>query len=44
MGIARERGIEMPIAAEVFGVLFEGRSPAEATDRLMTRPAREEST
>ena len=40
--LAQERGIEMPITAEVFSVLFEGKSPEEATDSLMLRPLREE--
>lgn len=38
VGIARERGISMPIAEEVFHVLFSGKSPAEATISLMVRP------
>jgi len=42
IGIARERGIDMPIATEVHRVLFEGQSPQEATNRLMQRPLREE--
>lgn len=40
--LARERGIEMPIAREVHAVLFEGKSPAAATDSLMQRPPRGE--
>jgi glycerol-3-phosphate dehydrogenase (NAD(P)+) len=42
-GLARKRGIEMPIIAEVYRVLFEGKSPAAATDSLMLRPLRAES-
>lgn len=41
-GLAEQRGIEMPITAEVFAVLFEGKSPSEATDSLMQRPLRQE--
>ena len=40
--MAQERGIEMPITEEVYAVLFEGKSPAEATTSLMLRPPREE--
>ncbi len=40
--IAQEKQIEMPIAAEVYRVLFEGKSPREATSELMQRPLREE--
>ncbi len=39
---ADEREIEMPITGEVFRVLFEGKSPEEATDALMMRPPRGE--
>ena len=40
--LARAQGIDMPITHQVFAVLFEGKSPAAATDSLMQRPAREE--
>jgi glycerol-3-phosphate dehydrogenase (NAD(P)+) len=40
--LARQRGIEMPIAAEVYAVLFEQKSPLEATTSLMMRPPRDE--
>lgn len=40
--LARKKGIEMPITAEVYAVLFRGKSPAEATAALMLRPPREE--
>jgi glycerol-3-phosphate dehydrogenase (NAD(P)+) len=40
--LARKKGLEMPIATEVYRVLFEGRSPREATEELMARPLREE--
>jgi glycerol-3-phosphate dehydrogenase (NAD(P)+) len=40
--LARQRGIEMPIAAEVYAVLFEQKSPAEATASLMMRPPKDE--
>jgi glycerol-3-phosphate dehydrogenase (NAD(P)+) len=40
--LAEEKGIEMPITAEVYRVLFEAKSPAEATDSLMQRPPRGE--
>lgn len=40
--LAEHKGIEMPITAEVYQVLFEGKSPEEATDALMMRPPRRE--
>lgn len=42
VGMAADLGIEMPITQEVYSVLFEGKSPAEATTSLMLRPPREE--
>jgi glycerol-3-phosphate dehydrogenase (NAD(P)+) len=40
--LAEERGVEMPITFEVHKVLFEGKSPVEATTSLMLRPPRDE--
>jgi glycerol-3-phosphate dehydrogenase (NAD(P)+) len=40
--LADKKGIEMPITAEVYAVLFEGKSPARATAALMLRPPRDE--
>jgi glycerol-3-phosphate dehydrogenase (NAD(P)+) len=40
--LAANRGIEMPIAAEVYAVLFEQKPPAEATTSLMMRPPKDE--
>jgi len=40
--VAEQEGIEMPITSEVFRVLYEGRSPDEATRSLMLRPLRAE--
>lgn len=40
--LAEQREIEMPITTEVYRVLFENKSPAEATDSLMLRPPRTE--
>lgn len=39
---AEANGIDMPVTSEVFHVLFNGRSPQEATDALMARPPRPE--
>lgn len=35
-------GVEMPIAAEVYGVLYQGKTAREAATALMSRPLREE--
>lgn len=40
--LAEKKGIDMPITEQVYRVLFEGLSPQEATDQLMTRPVRKE--
>lgn len=40
--LAKGRAIDMPIAREVFSVLFENKSPAAATESLMQRPPRGE--
>ena len=36
--LALQKQIEMPITEQIFRVLFEGKSPLEATDTLMGRP------
>uniref|UniRef100_A0A7C4QNV3 Glycerol-3-phosphate dehydrogenase [NAD(P)+] n=1 Tax=Schlesneria paludicola TaxID=360056 RepID=A0A7C4QNV3_9PLAN len=40
--VADQEGIDMPITAEVYRVLFEGKSAAAATHSLMLRPLRSE--
>ncbi|MBR9804818.1 MAG: NAD(P)H-dependent glycerol-3-phosphate dehydrogenase [Rubinisphaera brasiliensis] len=40
--LADQNDIEMPIAQEVYRVLFEDKSPLEATDTLMSRPFKTE--
>lgn len=40
--ISEQEGIETPIMAEVYRVLFEGKSPTDATNSLMLRPLRSE--
>lgn len=40
--LAEQKGIDMPIAREVCAVLFEGKSPSEATEQLMKRPLKTE--
>jgi glycerol-3-phosphate dehydrogenase (NAD(P)+) len=40
--LARNKGIDVPITAEVYAVLFEGKSPAETTAALMLRPPKGE--
>lgn len=40
--LAERSGLDLPITTEVYRVMFEGKSPVEATDSLMNRPPREE--
>jgi glycerol-3-phosphate dehydrogenase (NAD(P)+) len=40
--LARHCGVEMPITAEVFRVLFEGKPPLEAIEQLMGRSLKAE--
>jgi glycerol-3-phosphate dehydrogenase (NAD(P)+) len=40
--LAQQSGIEMPIVAEVHGVLFEGRTAREALENLMLREPKPE--
>ncbi len=41
--LAKRIEVEMPIADEVYAVLYENRAAKEAAANLMTRPLREES-
>lgn len=40
--LGQERGLDLPIIAQVHAVLFEDKDPALAVRELMTRPLREE--
>jgi len=42
VGLARARGVEMPIAEQMYAVLHEGKPPQEAIHELMTRSAKSE--
>jgi len=42
--LAARYGVDLPIAAEMYAVLNEGRPPEEAIRRLMTRALRNEAT
>ena len=39
---AAQRGVEMPIAEEVYRILFEGKSPRQAVTALMDRLPKDE--
>ncbi len=41
-GLAQRFGIEMPISAEVYGVLYAGTTPAEAARNLLAREGKSE--
>lgn len=40
--LALQRGIDMPITSEIYQVIFENKSPTDATSSLMLRPPRGE--
>jgi glycerol-3-phosphate dehydrogenase (NAD(P)+) len=42
LGLARTRGIEMPITRQMNAILHEGKSPRDAIHELMTRAAKSE--
>jgi glycerol-3-phosphate dehydrogenase (NAD(P)+) len=42
VGLARARGIEMPITEQMYAVLHDGKSPRDAIHELMTRSAKSE--
>ncbi len=42
LGLARQHGIEMPIAEQMELILNEGKDPREAIKELMLRPGKEE--
>lgn len=43
LGLAKTRGIEMPITEQMHAILHEGKFPAEAIRELMTRSVKRES-
>src|SRR5438552_3477376 len=42
LGLARARGVEMPITQQMNAILHEGKSPGDAIQELMTRTAKSE--
>jgi glycerol-3-phosphate dehydrogenase (NAD(P)+) len=42
VGLARKKGIEMPITEQMFAILENGKAPQHAIEELMTRAARSE--
>ncbi len=42
LGLARTRGVEMPITEQMSGILYQAKSPQDAIRELMTRPGRDE--
>jgi glycerol-3-phosphate dehydrogenase (NAD(P)+) len=43
VGLARARGVEMPITEQMHAILYEGKAPKDAIHELMTRSAKSES-
>jgi glycerol-3-phosphate dehydrogenase (NAD(P)+) len=42
VGLAKARGVEMPISEQMYAILHDGKSPKEAIRDLMTRSAKSE--
>ena len=42
IGLARARGIEMPITEQMYAILYEGKPARDAIQDLMTRSAKSE--
>jgi glycerol-3-phosphate dehydrogenase (NAD(P)+) len=43
VGLAKARGVEMPITAQMHAILHQGKSPREAIHELMTRSGKSET-
>jgi glycerol-3-phosphate dehydrogenase (NAD(P)+) len=43
LGLARARGVEMPITEQMFAILYQHKAPQDAIQDLMTRSAKRES-
>jgi len=43
VGLARTRGVEMPIAEQMYAILHEGKAPHEAIHELMSRSRKSET-
>jgi glycerol-3-phosphate dehydrogenase (NAD(P)+) len=41
-GLARTKGVEMPITEQIYAILEDGKSPQQAIEELMTRVAKHE--
>ncbi len=42
VGLARTKGVEMPITEQMYAILEDGKSPQQAIEELMTRAAKHE--
>ena len=42
VGLARARGVEMPITEQMYAILHNGKAPSEAIHELMTRSGKSE--
>jgi glycerol-3-phosphate dehydrogenase (NAD(P)+) len=42
VGLARKAGVEMPITAQIYAILHDGKPPRDAIRELMTRPGASE--
>src|ERR1051326_8768690 len=43
VGLARQRGIEMPISEQMYAILHNGKAPRDAIQELMARPGKGEA-
>jgi glycerol-3-phosphate dehydrogenase (NAD(P)+) len=42
VGLARKKGVEMPITEQMYAILEDGKPPQNAIEELMTRAAKRE--
>lgn len=42
VGLARQRGVEMPISEQMYAILHDGKAPRDAIQELMSRPGKGE--
>jgi glycerol-3-phosphate dehydrogenase (NAD(P)+) len=42
LALAKKKGVDLPITEQLAAILWEGKSPGQALDQLMTRARKDE--